>query len=439
MSLDAHTLRLMALDAMVPEMVNVRDHGAQGDGATDDTTAIRAAIAVAAGIVPVHVPAGVYMVDAVTGGVGLPLTVAGTILHLAPSAVIKVIPNAAVGYKLISVTAADCLIVGGTLLGDVRTHAGDEGQWGHLINIGAGGHRCTVSHVAVREAWGDGIAVVGGAKDAYLVDVIADSNRRQGVSLIGAVRPRIIGGSFRNTGKIRYHSPAAGIDVEPNPGSGFDVTGFEIRGVTCSDNAGWGLLIVKAQGQETSGDVSNIVVSGNGRDGFKVSKSDDMTGSRLRVTATGVATHHNAQCGIYLSTTGATVKSVTASGNSGVGVWMGSASTLDLAAVSRSGRAGIEVGLDAAGASITSARVSGNGQACDQYFQEISIYAGCSLSDVETWTDTIGRRCHTGIAIRTEADGVVARNCQVRGEPTSHPYSNQGQHTSIKPPIGARH
>ena len=76
-----------------PLVVNVRDKGAKGDGRTDDTEAIQAAIDEVGGTGgTVLVPGGTYMVDAVKKKRRLALKSDMT-LKLAKDAVLKAIPN----------------------------------------------------------------------------------------------------------------------------------------------------------------------------------------------------------------------------------------------------------------------------------------------------------------------------------------------------------
>jgi len=247
-------------------LINVRNHGVTGDGVTDDTAAINAVSTAKPGKT-IWFPAGTYMVDASTTGTGIALNQPNTHLMLDPGATIKVITNSATSYAAIAVSAADCSIVGGTILGDGPAHTGTRGEWGHLISVVAGGDRLHVIGTTVKNAWGDGIAVTGGVADVSLIDVVADDNRRQGLSVIGAVRPRILGGVYKNTGLTKYTAPGSGIDIEPNPSSGINVTDATVTGVTLYNNKGAGLQIVRATGQTTTATVTNCHSVGNGAGG----------------------------------------------------------------------------------------------------------------------------------------------------------------------------
>lgn len=411
-------------------VVNVRDFGAVGNGSADDTAAIRAAVA-AAGATPVLIPPGTYMIDAVGGGAGLSLSTNGASLVLAPAAVLKVIPNSATGYKLVHVTGNDCRIVGGTLLGDVQTHTGTTGEWGHLIAIS--GHRCEVSGVTVREAWGDGVAVMDGAEDAHLLNVIADSNRRQGASLIGAVRPRITGGIYRNTGSIAFTAPGSGIDVEPNPSSGYSVTDFSIQGVTCSGNLGYGILLVRATGQATTGTIADVVCSGNTQSGIRAQQAGSTAGTSFNVVADGLTLTDNTEVGLYVTTSGLTAKGITVTGNHSQGIVVAGVATLSNIVASGNYRAGIEVTTGGDGSIISGATVTGNGQQTDNTYAEVIIWVRCMLSDVKTYTGQAAPRANYGISVRSGSTDVELRGCRATGTPVTKLYNDAGVRTSAVP------
>ena len=87
-----------------PLVVNVKDKGAKGDGRTDDTEAIQAAIDDVGGTGgTVLVPGGTYMVDAVDKQRRLALRTDMT-LELAKDAILKAIPNDSRKYSVLSIS-----------------------------------------------------------------------------------------------------------------------------------------------------------------------------------------------------------------------------------------------------------------------------------------------------------------------------------------------
>jgi nitrous oxidase accessory protein NosD len=195
------------------------------------------------------VPAGTYRVSPGPGGSAIPITRASTRLVLEDGASILLDPGDLPGASIISISAPDVTIEGGTLIGDLAGPQLRDGEWGHGIVVGRGGDRSVLSNVAVVRCWGDGIYLGGGAQDVAVLDCTADGNRRQGLSIVSAVRPLVRGGKFVNTGKYGRALPGAGIDVEPNPLRGEAVVDATIRDVELSGNTGPGLLVVGLGGR----------------------------------------------------------------------------------------------------------------------------------------------------------------------------------------------
>jgi hypothetical protein len=258
--------------------VSVRAYGAVGNGVTLDQAAINAAITANPGRA-IHLTKGslgaaIYQIDAnYAGGQGIRLNQPGTQLVLDPGVTIRVNPNRLDRYAAITVTAADCSVTGGAIVGDVGSHTGTTGEWGHGLDIQDGAHRFRVQGTYISKCWGDGIIICdtqssfnNGTKpaDVSIIDVVSDSNRRQGMSIVSALRPRVLGGSFMNTSGT---APEAGIDVEPNPGSQQDVIDFSVVGAVMQGNAGRGFT-VHAQGRKATGTVNGVRSIGNGCEGF---------------------------------------------------------------------------------------------------------------------------------------------------------------------------
>ncbi len=226
-------------------VVNVKDKGAKGDGRTDETAAIQKAIdEVARTGGSVLVPDGVYMINAVAPG-QLALK-SGVILKLAPGAILRAIANGSEGYAILTITGASHVgVIGGILEGDRKQHLGKTGEWGMGIRVDGGSEHVTISDVTSKDMWGDGF-YIDGAKDVRLCNIVADYNRRQGLSIIDAVGVLVTNSVFKNTRGTR---PSAGIDLEP------DLATQVIRDVRITrskffDNDGGGILIQAKKGAQ---------------------------------------------------------------------------------------------------------------------------------------------------------------------------------------------
>jgi polygalacturonase len=282
--------------------IDVRQQGAHGDGAHDDTRAFQDAIDAlpAAGGV-VHVPAGTYLIDP-TRSVRL-----RSLMHLqlAPGATLLAKRNAAErAYVLTVHGASDVEISGGRIIGDRDGHLGHKGEWGHGIMI-RGSSRVTIGNIRVSKCWGDGISIgamtsrgrVTSSSDIVLVGVACIGNRRQGLTIGRSRRVRVLDSEFSDTSGTL---PGCGIDIEPdagagthdvriencvvrrNSGSGIQlykrVSGVAITRCTIEDNHAYGVLAVEAtdvviarnrirdnawRGIGLRQKTSNVLVSGN--------------------------------------------------------------------------------------------------------------------------------------------------------------------------------
>jgi polygalacturonase len=129
-------------------LTDVRRHGAQGDGAHDDTVAFQSAI----DSLPddggtVDVPAGTYLID--------PLRTvrlrSRMHLRLAPDARLIAKPNRADrAYVLWLSLVDDVEISGGRIIGERAGHLGTTGEWGHGIQI-VGASRVTVRDIRISD------------------------------------------------------------------------------------------------------------------------------------------------------------------------------------------------------------------------------------------------------------------------------------------------
>jgi hypothetical protein len=242
-----------------PLVVNVKDKGAHGDGKTDDTASIQAAIDAVVGTGgTVLVPDGVYMIDAAAKP-RLSLKDNMT-LKLADGATLKAIPNDQKKSSVLMISGvSDVTVTGGTLEGERDRHKGKgSGGWGMGIHISHGAKNIVIAGVTSRKMWGDGF-YVSDATDVSFCGVTADQNRRQGLSVIDADRLLVINSVFRNTGGTR---PGAGIDFEPDERDQ-TITGVTIENSKFIDNAGPGILIAGKKGNVSNIELTRNLFKGN--------------------------------------------------------------------------------------------------------------------------------------------------------------------------------
>lgn len=223
-----------------PNSINVQNYGAKGDGKSNDTEAIQAAINAAGKGKIVYFPPGDYQIDAVRS---LHLK-SDTTLQLSADTILRAIPNAAPRYAILTVTSVENVqITGGVLIGDRHKHFGLSGEWGMGIRI-VGAKNVEIQGTTCNDFWGDGIYIgetTGGipSENIRIIDFRADGNRRQGISLISGRNIEIAGSRITNT---QGTAPAAGIDIEPNQPRNV-LENIRIRDLYTAGNQGAGVLI----------------------------------------------------------------------------------------------------------------------------------------------------------------------------------------------------
>lgn len=127
------------------------------------------------------------------------------------------------GFVLLQ-NSQNVIIEGGEFVGDVKTHIGKDGEWGHGIKV-AGAKNILLKNIIVREFWGDGIDLIEAldskgkptidCENVTISGVKCDANRRQGLSIESGKRIVITDSEFINTGKYGRTAPGSGIDIEP--------------------------------------------------------------------------------------------------------------------------------------------------------------------------------------------------------------------------------
>jgi hypothetical protein len=198
------------------DVLNVKDIGAKGDGVTDDTAILQAALNHKGRI---YIPDGNYIVKA-TSSVVLRLS-SDTEVIFGKNAKITLKPNDLDTCFIFQISAVEHVtLINPHIEGDRDGHLGTTGEWGHGINIEQSSN-IKIIHPQIENCWGDGIYVglAFGNKIKKQNNHISISNpmisrvRRNGISIASGKNINIVNPSITN---IRNGiSPMAGIDIEP--------------------------------------------------------------------------------------------------------------------------------------------------------------------------------------------------------------------------------
>lgn len=237
----APTVGAAAMRGCVPpptasRTLSVLATGATPNDASDDTAAIQAAVERIAGTGgTVLVPRGTFRIDAL---VSVRLRSRVT-LRMARGAVLQALPNASANSAVVSVRdARNVNVVGGTIVGERRTHTGTGGEWGHGLEV-MSSQRVAIQGVRSTQAWGDGFYVGGaGTRGVVMCGVTANGNRRQGLSITTVTGMIVRDSVFKNT---HGTPPETGIDIEPNAGEVVDTVLLQRNVFT--GNAGGGIQL----------------------------------------------------------------------------------------------------------------------------------------------------------------------------------------------------
>jgi len=243
-------------------VVNVKNTGAAGNGSTDDTATIQAAINTVAGTGGVVlVPSGTYMINALAS-----LNLKSNMTLLMQGATLQAIPNASARYNIINIdNISNVKVIGGTLKGERANHQGATGEWGTGIRIATSAN-VVIEGVASQDNWGDGFYVGSsdgqsqGSSNVLLCGVISNNNRRQGLSIVAANGMVVKNSIFSNTNGT---APEGGIDIEPNVGN--TVNNVQILNSVMSNNNGAGIQVGVPSAIAAVGNtmISGVVIKGN--------------------------------------------------------------------------------------------------------------------------------------------------------------------------------
>lgn len=182
-------------------------------------------------------------------------------LRMSPGAVLRAKPTASQSYAIIRIyNATEVSVSGGEVSGERHAHLGTGGEWGMGIDV-RDSHAVRLENLHIHGCWGDGIYIgtltkdnSGHSSDIVCQRVVADDNRRQGLSVVACIGALIEHCKFTHTGGTL---PSAGIDLEPNPGG--TVENVRILDCILSDNVGDGIVF---GGNKKDSKLRNCIIRG---------------------------------------------------------------------------------------------------------------------------------------------------------------------------------
>lgn len=258
--------------------INIKQYGALGDG-KNYTKEIQTAIdnlPADGGVL--FVPPGLYLINTWSEGSETTFPLGGIslrsnmILHMAPGAIFKAIPNNYPDYTILRATGQEnIMIIGGTFIGDRYEHKGATGQWGFGISI-IGSKNVIIKDVTVIDCWGDGIYIGPNrnqnseSQNIKIFNCKSTNNRRQGLNITGCINALIENSIFNDS---NGYLPEAGINLEPLNSNNI-VQDIIINNCYVTNNKGAGIRIYT--GTKNAIVKSNIVRFNN--DGIYVKLSD---------------------------------------------------------------------------------------------------------------------------------------------------------------------
>ena len=291
------------------EYVNVLDYGATPNDDTDDTAAIQAAIDATPSGGTLYIPGGTYKINPTfyKGSYGLHLKSDMT-FWMDDDTVLESLSTSSERYGVLSLlTINNVTVTGGTIKGDRIIHNGNVGENGHVLYMSSV-KNIEIQNLTVRDGWGDGIYITEWRKDddparpydkltigIKVCNVLADNNRRQGLSVTAAADVLVEYSSFINSNGA---SVCSGIDLEPNRDLGSNpptYTNFFVSNVTVRDceiigNHWHGINVYRANYSNT---IEHNIIKGNHRNGIRIFKTNGTTVLRNWIGENGnAATYH---------------------------------------------------------------------------------------------------------------------------------------------------
>jgi len=275
--------RLSSEIADLSVFVTPQMYGAKGDGETDDTAAIQAALDASS---YVYFPDGTYMINGTNDGWGH--TREGGIyprsnqtILLSNNAILKAISNETGFYNIVNINSVDNIYIsGGKVQGNTtnptRVDPAPGGEFGYGVSV-YGASNVTIENMEVFDCWGDSVFIgYNGsngvnANNVKVINCVLRDSRRQGISIVGCINAMIRDCEIYN---ISGTAPQYGIDIEPDGTVGV-AKNITIDGCYIHDCAVGGIVVAKVDNEIQGVNITNCITqSVNIVGGNEVSVSD---------------------------------------------------------------------------------------------------------------------------------------------------------------------
>jgi len=213
--------------------ISDKSYGTVGDGVTEDTAALQAALNASSGTAHLFLGPNTY----VTGPLSIPNN---TVIHFHPKTILKAKTGLVDGQRLINISSVSNVTIhgnGGKIQMLKAEYVSGEQRHGVMIYDAS---NVNIYNLFSNDSGGDGF-YVGGATYSSNVNLICcggDNNRRQGLSVVSCDGFMDFCGTWTNTNGT---APEAGIDIEPNNSAG-RLNDIRIINPRTSGNAGSGIL-----------------------------------------------------------------------------------------------------------------------------------------------------------------------------------------------------